>query len=133
MRCSMQKYQKGQMVKGVVTGITDYGIFVSLFHHYSGLVHISEFSYRFVNNINDFVKLGDTIFVRILDVNHETKRLRLNVKDIYPQLQFRKVYSKIKETSHGFSTLSHHLPIWIEESLKKLEKDRISIDKLGVK
>ncbi len=129
----MKKYQKGVIVQGIVTGITHYGVFVTFDDLYSGLVHISELSYHFVNNINDFVNLGDTIFVRVLDVDHETRRLRLNVKDVYPEIGFSKNYSKIKETPHGFVTLCSQLPIWIEESLKKLEKDGISIDKLEVK
>lgn len=129
----MEKYQRGEMVRGVVTGITNYGIFVTFKNHYSGLVHISELSYRFVYNINDFVNLGDTIFVRILDVDRKNRRLRLNIKDIYPEMGFQNVYSKIKETPHGFTSLSYQLPIWIEESLKKLEKDRNSIDKQSVK
>lgn len=129
----MEKYQIGTIVKGTVTGITHYGIFVTFDDYYSGLVHISELSYHFVNNINDFVNLGDTIFVRVLDVDHELRRLRLNIKDVYPEFGFVKNYSKIKETSHGFATLCFQLPVWIEESLKKLEKDGISIDKQEVK
>lgn len=129
----MLKYKKGDMVKGVVTGITHYGIFVTLEGSYSGLVHISELSYHFVNNINDFVNLGDTIFVRILDVDYQTHRLRLNIKDVYPDRFCAGGKSKIKETKHGFLTLSYQLPIWVEESLKKLEKKGISIDKQCVK
>lgn len=129
----MKKYQKGKIVEALVTGITDYGIFVSLQNHYSGLVHISDLSYLFVNDINDFVKIGDTIFVKILGIDEQTRRLRLNIKDISSSQRTRKVYSKIKETAHGFNTLSYQLSIWIGESLKKLEKEEISIDKQGIK
>lgn len=129
----MEAYQKGNIVEAFVTGITDYGIFVSLRNNYSGLVHISDLSYLFVSNINDFVKIGDTIFVRILDIDDKTRRLRLNIKDISSSQRTRKIHSKIKETTHGFYTLSYQLSLWIGESLKKLEKERISIDKQGIK
>ena len=52
----MGKYKVNDIVEGLVTGITEYGIFVSLDEYYSGLIHISEISDNFVRDINNFVK-----------------------------------------------------------------------------
>ena len=62
----MTKYKKGKVVRGTVTGIENYGIFISFDEYYSGLIHISEISHGFVKDINNFVKIGETIYVRIL-------------------------------------------------------------------
>ena len=56
----------GDIVTGVVTGIENYGIFVSLGEHGSGLIHISEVSDYFVRNINDYVELNETIYISFI-------------------------------------------------------------------
>ena len=78
----MKKYKNGEIVTGCVTGIEKYGIFVSLDNYYSGLVHISEISDSFVRNINDYVNIGETINVKILDVDENDFHLKLSIKNI---------------------------------------------------
>ena len=51
----MSKYENGKIVVGCVTGIENYGIFVSLDEYYSGLIHISEVSNKFVKDILFFL------------------------------------------------------------------------------
>ena len=58
----------GAVVEGTVTGITKFGAFVSLPDGRSGLVHISEIANTYVNDVNEFLKLGDKVKVRVLDV-----------------------------------------------------------------
>ena len=59
------KYENGKIIKGCVTGIESYGIFMSFDEYYSGLIHISEISNNFVRNVNDYVNIGETIRVKI--------------------------------------------------------------------
>ena len=68
----MGRYKKGDIVKGTVTGIENYGAFISLKEYYSGLIHISEISYQFVKDVNDFLQIGETIFVEVLEVDDDT-------------------------------------------------------------
>ena len=75
-------YNKGKIVKGVVSGIEPYGIFVNFDEYYSGLIHISEISNGFVRNPNKFVELGETIYVEILDVDEDECHLKLSIKNI---------------------------------------------------
>lgn len=118
---SMSKFKKGRIVRGTVTGIESYGVFVSCDDYYSGLIHISEISHGFVKNINDFVKIGDLILVEILDVDEELGHLKLSIKNIEYKKSIPIRRKRIRETSLGFKTLEYKLPIWIEEYLKKIK------------
>lgn len=118
----MTPYKKGQIVKGTVTGIEEYGAFVSLDEYYTGLIHISEISHGYVKNIKNYVNIGDVIDVEVLDVDKETLQVKLSIKNINYKKKHSIKKRKIQETSLGFKTLSYKLPIWIEESLKKHKK-----------
>lgn len=118
----MSKFKKGRIVRGTVTGIESYGVFVSCDDYYTGLIHISEISHGFVKNINDYVKIGDLIFVEILDVDEEMGHLKLSIKNIEYKKNIAFKKRRIKETPLGFKTLEYKLPIWINESLEKINK-----------
>lgn len=118
----MSKFKKGRIVRGTVTGIESYGVFVSCDDYYTGLIHISEISHGFVKNINNYVKIGDLIFVEILDVDEEMGHLKLSIKNIEYRKNIAFKKRRIKETPLGFKTLEYKLPIWINESLEKINK-----------
>ena len=124
----MTKYRKGRIAKATVTGIESYGIFVTLDEYYNGLIHISEISHGFVKNINDFVNIGDTIYVEILDIDDQLCHLKLSIKNINYKYSDRSRKRKIIETPLGFKTLAYKLPIWIEEKVNKVKKSSNSID-----
>lgn len=69
----------GQRVQGVVTNITDFGVFVDL-GGVEGLIHISELSWGRVTHPSQFVKLGGTIDVQVLDLAPERCRVALSMK-----------------------------------------------------
>jgi general stress protein 13 len=125
----MSKFKKGKIIRGTVTGIETYGVFVSCDDYYSGLIHISEISHNFVKNVNDFVKIGDIINVEILDVDEELCQLNLSIKNIEYKKKNIIKRRKIKETSQGFNSLAYWLPIWIEENIKSKKNIENSIDK----
>ena len=60
------KYKVGSVVLGYVTGIKEYGIFVQLDSNTSGLIHISEISNKFINNIYDYDYVVEFIIVIIV-------------------------------------------------------------------
>lgn len=124
----MTKYEKGKIVKGTVTCIEPYGAFMSFGEFYTGLIHISEISHGFVNDINDFIAVGDRIYVEILDVDNIEGHLKVSIKNIQYKIgKPRK--KKILETQTGFKTLAKYLPIWIEKRLKIVKNTKNSIDK----
>ena len=69
----------GDVVKGVVTGVVDFGVFVNV-DGIEGLIHISEISWERVNNPSDYVKVGDTIEAKIIAIDKE--RLSLSMKQL---------------------------------------------------
>ena len=69
-------YKIGDIVKGKVTGIENYGIFLLLEDGYTGLIHISEISEKFVRNVFDYVQLEEVISSRVIDVDDSNKRLK---------------------------------------------------------
>lgn len=123
------KYVKGKTVKGTVTGIESYGAFVSFDEFYTGLIHISEISHGFVKDINDFLNIGDHIYVEILDVDEDEAHLKLSIKNIQYKINGKPKRRRIIETEKGFSTLAYYLPIWVEEKLKSVKKEQNTIDK----
>jgi len=71
--------QAGSHVKGAVTNITDFGVFVDL-GGVEGLIHISELSWGRVSHPNQIVKLGQEISVQVLDISPERCRVALSLK-----------------------------------------------------
>ena len=73
----------GAIQEGKVTGITKFGAFVLLPGGKSGLVHISEIANAYVNDVNDYLEVGDTVKVKILSVN-EAGKVNLSIKQAQP-------------------------------------------------
>lgn len=117
------KYEKGKIVKGHVTGIENYGIFVGLDDYYSGLIHISEISECFIRNINDYVKIGETIKAKVVDIDEDNYQIRLSIKNIDYKMNRRKK-AKIVETTSGFTPLKENLDHWISERLERDKKNK---------
>ncbi len=109
----MEKYKKNEVVKGLVTGIEQYGIFVSLDEYYSGLIHISEISDGYVKDINNFVNIGETIKARVLESDDDSFHVKLSIKNLNYRYKHHK--TKILETGSGFEILNKCLPQWIKE------------------
>ena len=73
-------YQPGQLVKGTVTKITNFGVFVSLEDDLEGLLHISELADHKVENPEDVVNVGDEIEVKVLRVDRQDRKIGLSRK-----------------------------------------------------
>ena len=69
----------GQIVEGKISGIKDYGLFVDLGESKSGMVHISEVSKTYVNDINELYKIGDSVKMKILNISDDGK-ISLSIK-----------------------------------------------------
>lgn len=73
--------EEGKIVSGKVTGITNFGAFVELEDGVTGLVHISEISTSYVKDINDHIKVGDVVDVKILPPDKKGK-VGLSIKQV---------------------------------------------------
>lgn len=115
----MLKYEKGKIVKGQVTGIEKYGIFVSLDEFYSGLIHISEISDGYVKNINDYVNIGETIRAKVVETDEDNYHVKLSIKNINYKIK-KKNNNTLVETKLGFQPLEEKLPDWIDNKLQEM-------------
>ncbi len=114
----MKKYEKDKIVEGNVTGIEPYGIFIDLGDDYEGLIHISEISSDFVRNVSDYARIGETLKVRVIDVNEKKHHVRLSIKN----LNYRCGNNmSIEETEHGFETLKKNLEVWKNDKINEIE------------
>lgn len=80
--------QKGFITEGIIERIEPYGCFVNIGDDLSGLVHISQICNKFLKSPNEVVKLGQTVKVKVLDV--EEGKIRLSMKaaeDIAPEVE----------------------------------------------
>jgi small subunit ribosomal protein S1 len=76
------RYQPGQVVKGTVTKITNFGVFVGLEDGLEGLLHISELADHKVENPEEVVKVGDEIEVKVLRVDTDERKIGLSRKRV---------------------------------------------------
>lgn len=113
----MSKYKVGDIVKGKVTGIENYGIFLLLNDDYTGLIHISEISDKFVRNVFDYVQLDEVISSKIIDIDEKNKKMKLTIKNF----DYRIDDKRKLEDKNGFSPLRSKLPEWISEYKKRKE------------
>ena len=81
----LEKYPVGSRVSGRVTNVTDYGAFVELEQGIEGLIHVSEMSWsKKMKNPSKVVSVGDSVEAIISDVNTDTRRISLSLKNTLP-------------------------------------------------
>ena len=115
----MKEFKEKDIIKAKVTGIQEYGAFVNIDNEHDGLIHISEISYGYVKNINDYVKIGDKIYAEIINVDDKTNQLRLSIKDIDYKNDGSRL-KRIAETKSGFEPLKDNLYEWINRKIKEI-------------
>ncbi len=89
-----QTYQVGEIIKGEVTGMVDFGVFVKLEEGLEGLVHISEINWGLVDDPRHFFKVGDKVDVKIIEI--KDGKISLSVKQLQ-QNPWQSVTNKYKK------------------------------------
>jgi small subunit ribosomal protein S1 len=75
----LDRLQPGLVVEGQISNIVDFGAFVDL-DGIDGLIHISELSWSHVNHPSEILAIGDTVRVKVLDIDRERQRISLGLK-----------------------------------------------------
>ena len=75
----LDRLQPGLIVEGQISNIVDFGAFVDL-NGIDGLIHISELSWSHVNHPSEILSIGDTVAVKVLDIDRERQRISLGLK-----------------------------------------------------
>lgn len=76
----INKYKVGDIVEGVVTAITDFGVFVEFSDKLEGLIHISEIAWQRIEDPNDFVKVGQQVKAEIIGI--QNSKIFLSMKKL---------------------------------------------------
>ena len=75
----LDRLQPGQVIGGQISNIVDFGAFVDL-DGIDGLIHISELSWSHVNHPSEILSIGDTVSVKVLDIDRQRQRISLGLK-----------------------------------------------------
>jgi small subunit ribosomal protein S1 len=75
----LDQLQPGMIVEGQISNIVDFGAFVDL-NGIDGLIHISELSWSHVNHPSEVLNIGDTVQVKVLDIDRDRQRISLGLK-----------------------------------------------------
>ncbi len=76
------RYAPGTIIKGAVTSVTDFGVFLELEEGIEGLIHVSELSKEKIEDAKDFAKVGDVLEAAVLHVDTADRKIALSIKNI---------------------------------------------------
>ena len=120
------KYQIGDLVVGKITSVKPYALFLSFENGNNGLLHISELSDSYIRDIEKYGSVGDEIKVKVIAIDKDNDFLRVSYKRVPEEERFSthtnesRIY--LEESEKDFSKLKENLPIWIEDTLKKVKE-----------
>jgi small subunit ribosomal protein S1 len=77
-----KKYRRGQVVKGMITNITDFGIFLEIEEGIEGLVHVSEIAEDKAQNLKEFAKVGEPLEVLIISIDKRNRKIGLSLREL---------------------------------------------------
>jgi len=75
-----QRYEVGKEISGVITNLTDFGVFVELEEGIEGLVHVSEISKENVKSPKEHYNISETITAKVMNINSDERRIGLSIK-----------------------------------------------------
>ncbi|NLC48109.1 MAG: S1 RNA-binding domain-containing protein [Tenericutes bacterium] len=125
----MSNFKVGDIVEGQITGLTKYGIFVSLEDNYVGLIHISEVSNKFISDLNNLFQIGNILKVKVLSIDHDKLQVKLSIKKVDSKAKRR---TSIKEEGAGFEPLKDKIGFWTSEKLKEIQKKENTLKNIDI-
>ncbi|GAM13864.1 30S ribosomal protein S1 [Mesobacillus selenatarsenatis] len=112
-----EKAPKGSTLEGTVKRLVSYGAFVEVFPGVEGLVHISQISHKHIGTPHEVLQEGQTVKVKVLDVNKQDQRLSLSMKEFEERESNEAFDYELPEETKGFS-----LGDMIGDKLKNLKQ-----------
>ncbi|MBI4764216.1 MAG: 30S ribosomal protein S1 [Deltaproteobacteria bacterium] len=117
-----KKYPTGAMVNGVITNVTDFGIFVEIEEGVEGLVHVSEVSKDKIKTPVGLYKVGDTITAKVINVAKKERRIGLSIR----RAKKEEDQTLIKEYLNTSKEASSNLGDLLREEMEN--KNKFSLD-----
>ncbi len=110
-----RRYQRGEVVQGKVTNVTDFGAFIELEEGIEGLVHVSEISKEKVEKPSDVLKPGDMVSAIVLHVDPQERRIGLSLKGLKDRMEKQEIERYM--SNQGSAT--HSLGALIQEKIEQ--------------
>ena len=110
-----QKYRPGTRIKGTVSSVTDFGIFVEIEEGIEGLVHVSELSSEKLATPKGFAEVGDELEAVVLSVDSNERKIALSVKSLAAAVEKAELEAYLGSQQEATSNLGDLL----KEGLKK--------------
>jgi len=114
-----RKYKSGSKVRGRVTSVTDFGVFLEIEEGIEGLVHVSELSFEKVASPKDFANVGDEMEAVVLNVDMVEKKIALSIKALQTAMEKAEIASYMGSQGEATSSFGDLL----KEKLKKSSED----------
>ena len=127
MQQRFEQLKVGDVVKGVITGVVDFGAFVNV-DGIEGLIHISEISWERVNNPADYVKVGDVVEAKIIAIDKD--RLSLSLKQLQEDPWVKEV-EKFKKGDDVEGTVTRITPFGAFIQISPAVEALVHITELG--
>lgn len=116
-----EKYEVGSIIEGKVVKLVDFGAFVEVEPGVEGLVHISQISKEHIPTPEDVLKVGESVKVKIMDINSKDRRMSLSIKEALDE-ENKKEY-KSQNKNNGSITIGDMVGDMLEKKLD-IDKDQ---------
>ena len=110
-------YSVGDELEGEVTKVVAFGAFVEILQGVEGLVHISELAQQHVENPREIVAPGDSVRVKILEIDSERRRLSLSIKRVEDQVLPRRTVQPAADSEGGAGDLDNVPELGLSEDV----------------
>ena len=113
------RYARGTIVKGKVTSVTDFGIFIELEEGIEGLIHVSELSKEKIDSPKDFAEVGSDLEAGVLQVDTVDRKIALSIKN----LDVQKEKAEVNEFMGAQKTATSNLGDLLQGAVGRKSKD----------
>ncbi|MBO5182878.1 MAG: S1 RNA-binding domain-containing protein [Bacilli bacterium] len=121
----MSKYSISQIINVSITSVKPYGAFAKVDEEYTGLIHISQINGKYIKDINNYINVGDIKRVKIIGIDDERRQLKLSMINLSNEInKYKSNKNKLLETRLGFQLFEEILPLWIDEKISEIEKEK---------
>ena len=100
----------GDIIEGRVDRIAPFGAFVEIEPGLFGLVHISQVATRRIEKVEDELRVGDTITVKVLDINPDTKRISLSRRAVLQEARAAQQPAYHRDEDQGYDNSRYVIP-----------------------
>jgi small subunit ribosomal protein S1 len=119
-----ERYDVGKQISGVITNLTDFGVFVELEEGIEGLVHVSEISKENIKSPKEHYQIGETITAKVMNINSDERRIGLSIKRLNEDDDDNRYLEEIAKSSKpAASAFGEMLRSNIQEKLEAEKKE----------